>query len=158
MKTFITNDEFNQVLELFGLPGETLEFHVGPRNEQMVGYRSSWRLRATIGDQNMRTENHRPLEPYAVRVVYVPVLLPSDPTPVQLGPDEATAETGGWCALNPDDVALVELSERCAPVPCPPFEETKLEVHKCPTCGSPQLKWHPGDEIICIDEFHNYGF
>lgn len=77
MKEFISNDEFNQVLEILGLPGKTLEFTVGGRTdyEPMSGVKSSWRMRATIGDMIKRGED---LYPYQVRVVYVPVMLPND--------------------------------------------------------------------------------
>ena len=77
MKKFITNDEFNQVLELLGLPGGTLEFTVGGRTdlEPMAGVNSSWRMRATIADA---VKTGADLYPYQVRVVYVPVFLPVD--------------------------------------------------------------------------------
>lgn len=72
MKEFISNADFNRVLEILGLPGETLEIVIGDRNdaESMAGVASSWYMRAVIGDQ-------RGL-PYSVRVVYVPVFLPVD--------------------------------------------------------------------------------
>jgi rRNA maturation protein Nop10 len=47
--------------------------------------------------------------------------------------------------------------KECMPVPCPSFEEKTLDVEKCPTCGSPELKWSPTQVFSCSDEFHNDG-
>jgi hypothetical protein len=76
VKEFISNEDFNKVLELLGLPGETLEFTVGGRTdaEPMAGVNSSWRMRATIGDMLTPADPY----PYQVRVVFVPVFLPAD--------------------------------------------------------------------------------
>lgn len=43
----------------------------------------------------------------------------------------------------------------CVSVPCPPFGETTLEVERCPTCGKPDLKWHPAQSFDCPDAFHD---
>jgi hypothetical protein len=103
VKEFISNDEFNRVLEILGLPGKTLEFTLGPRGDEvMAGYNSSWRMRATIGDQTGL--------PYAVRVIYVPVFLPHDQERYDELHCEKTddtaviAKTGGWCAPTADEI------------------------------------------------------
>jgi hypothetical protein len=71
MKEFISNDDFEKVLKLLGLPGETLEFTLGGRGDEvMTGVESSWRMRAVVGDS--------PGLPYSTRTFYVPVLLPYD--------------------------------------------------------------------------------
>jgi hypothetical protein len=76
LKKFITNAEFNQVLELLGLPGETISIEIrGRRSWVMTGVNSGWAMRAVIGGQDG--------EPYTERVVYVPVLLPQDVTPAE---------------------------------------------------------------------------
>jgi len=98
VKEFISNADFNRVLELLGLPGETLEIVIGARTdaEPMAGVRSSWRMRAAIGDQRG--------VPYAVRVVYVPVFLPHDQErydELHRGKTDDTvviADVRGWCA------------------------------------------------------------
>jgi hypothetical protein len=77
VKTFISEEDFQRVLELLGLPGETLRFEVGPRNEPMVGIDSSWRLKAVISTAGVM-ENHEYVELPAERVIRVPVLLPGD--------------------------------------------------------------------------------
>lgn len=77
MKTVISEEDFQKVLELLGLPGDTLRFEVGPRDEPMVGVNSSWRLKATIAVP-IKYEGHENVEPYQVRVVYVPVMIPGD--------------------------------------------------------------------------------
>lgn len=88
MKTFITNAEFNQVLELLGLPGETLEIQIGSRSRwAMAGVNSTWAMRAVIGEKIMYDSSHNQTKPYAERVIYVPVLLPSDVTPAEGWPD-----------------------------------------------------------------------
>jgi hypothetical protein len=77
VKTFISEEDFQRVTELLGLPGETLRFAVGPRVEPFTGVDSSWQLEATIAVPGVY-EDHENVEPYEVRVVYVPVLLPGD--------------------------------------------------------------------------------
>ncbi len=89
MKEFITNAEFQRVLELLGLPGETLSIEIGGRARRdndstgmlMTGIASSWGMKAVIADGHEL--------PYSTRTIYVPVLLPSD---------EERNETNGWCA------------------------------------------------------------
>jgi hypothetical protein len=82
MKTFISNAEFNQVLELLSLPGETLSIEIGSRRQWvMAGVDSTWAMRAVIG------QRYRYDEPYSEKVIYVPVLLPSDVTPAEGWPD-----------------------------------------------------------------------
>lgn len=41
--------------------------------------------------------------------------------------------------------------------PRPSFGETTLEVERCPTCGKPDLKWHPTQSFDCADAFHETG-
>jgi hypothetical protein len=103
VKEFITNDELNRVLEILGLPGETLEFTVGGRHEgeAMAGVSSSWRMRATIGD----SVNY----PYSTTIYYVPVFLPQDQKRYDKRLEEgrrlsesAAIASGGWCAPLPD--------------------------------------------------------
>lgn len=82
MKTFITNAEFNQVLELLGLPGETLSIEIRGREAwPMTGPASGWAMKAEIGGQS------EPGQPYSQKVIYVPVLLPQDVTPAEGWPD-----------------------------------------------------------------------
>lgn len=82
--------EFQQVLDLLGLPGETLHIDIGGRAEAMVGQRSSWRMRAVIADQ--------PGLPYTTRTVHVPVLLPGDPPPLPPVPHPCSADDQLWAA------------------------------------------------------------
>ena len=42
----------------------------------------------------------------------------------------------------------------CASVPCPPFEDTTIEVERCPSCGRAELKWYSGRPFPCDDKFH----
>lgn len=84
MKTFISNEDFQRVLELLGLPGETLEFRVGPRDVPTAGVNSSWLLTAIIADQPYHNCCKCPCpdtEPFQTRTVYVPVMLPNDRDP-----------------------------------------------------------------------------
>lgn len=53
MKTFITNAEFNQVLELLGLPGETLSIEIRGR-EAWPDDRSRLRLGDEGGDRRTK--------------------------------------------------------------------------------------------------------
>lgn len=90
MKTFITNAEFNQVLELLGLPGETLSIEIGSRSRwPMTGANSTWAMRAVIGTPARGTfgPHGEMLHPYSEQVIYVPVLLPGDVTPAEGWPD-----------------------------------------------------------------------
>lgn len=89
LKTFITNAEFSQVLELLGLPGETLSIEIGSRSRwPMTGANSTWAMRAVIGVPSRRSGPHgEMLHPYAEQVIYVPVLLPNDVTPAEGWPD-----------------------------------------------------------------------
>lgn len=89
MKTFITNAEFAQVLELLGLPGETLSIEIGSRSSwAMTGVNSTWAMRAVIGVPSRSSGPYgEMLHPYAEQVIYVPVLLPSDVTPAEGWPD-----------------------------------------------------------------------
>lgn len=88
MKTFITNAEFSQVLELLGLPGETLEIQIGSRSRwALAGVNSTWAMRAVIGTPSRVGPHGEMLHPYAEQVIYVPVLLPSDVTPAEGWPN-----------------------------------------------------------------------
>lgn len=79
MKTYVTESEFKQVLALLGLPSETLAIEIGDRGRwQMTGVNSSWALRATLGDAGSYDAAGKQLEPYAERVIYVPVMIPGD--------------------------------------------------------------------------------
>lgn len=83
MKTFITNEEFNQVLELLGLPGETLSIEITGRDRwPFPGVNSSWAMRAVIGTRTPH-DGHEQLAAFEERVVYVPVLLHSDTPPTR---------------------------------------------------------------------------
>lgn len=146
MKTFITNDEFNQILELLGLPGETLSIEIGMRDRwPFPGVNSSWGMRAVIGSPAPGYGPHGDMfHPYTETVVYVPVLLPGDVPPAQAWPDTV-------------EEALETPPQGCASVPCPPFEEVKFDVATCPTCGRAELKWHFTQKFPCDDEFHNSG-
>lgn len=82
MKSFIPSEDFQRVLELLGLPGETLNLSVGPRDVPMPGVNSSWQLIAEIADQSYDgTCVDVATKPYQTRTVYVPVLLPNDRDP-----------------------------------------------------------------------------
>jgi hypothetical protein len=82
VKTFISNADFRQVLELLGLPGETISIEIGGRDRWvMAGPNSGWAMRAVIG------QRYRHDEPYVEKVIYVPVLLPQDVTPAEGWPD-----------------------------------------------------------------------
>lgn len=88
VKTFITNAEFAQVLELLGLPGETLEIQIGSRSRWvMAGVNSTWAMRAVIVTPSRVDPHGEMLHPYAEQVIYVPVLLPGDVTPAEGWPD-----------------------------------------------------------------------
>lgn len=87
MKTFISTENFQKVLELLGLPDDTLHIEIGGRARAsngntgmlMTGVDSTWGMKAVIAvPGSYDHENHRNLEPYSTRTVYVPVLLPSD--------------------------------------------------------------------------------
>lgn len=42
----------------------------------------------------------------------------------------------------------------CVPVSCPSFEDTTLEVERCPSCGRAELKWYSSQPFPCDDKFH----
>lgn len=84
MKNYVSEEDFQQVLKLLDLPGETLSIEIGPRDQwPMVGIDSRWALRAVIGDR------YREGEPYTTRTVYVPVMIPGDDDRRQRTQDEA---------------------------------------------------------------------
>lgn len=70
MKEYVTTEEFQAVLALLGLPGQTVHIELCPREELMAGVASSWRMRAVIADS--------PGLPYTTRTVHVPVMLPGE--------------------------------------------------------------------------------
>lgn len=86
MKTFISSEDFQKVLELLGLPGETLHIEIGGRARAendysgmvLTGVSSSWALKAVIAEPGSYDESGNNLEPYSTRTVYVPVMLPGD--------------------------------------------------------------------------------
>jgi hypothetical protein len=115
MKTFISNEDFNKVLELLGLPGETISIEIGSRVQWvMAGVNSTWAMRAVIGVmEEMYDADHNYIAPYSEKVVYVPVMLPNDERRnaereaefQSWQPKEApevdvskAGDSGGWCA------------------------------------------------------------
>lgn len=98
MKTYVSEDDFQQVLALLGLPGETLSIEIGDRGRWIFpgaipGAR--WAMRAVISVPGSYDGDHNMLAPYEERVVYVAVQLPGDEKhrlALQTGPSRRRAE------------------------------------------------------------------
>lgn len=72
VREFISAEDFQAVLALLGLPGDTLRIEIGNRDEPMAGVNSAWMMKATVASFDPDNPH-----PHRVTVYYVPVMLPS---------------------------------------------------------------------------------